>query len=247
MGQIDGKFAVVTGGGKGIGRAVVERFLKEGAAGVAILDYDEETAKKTQAELADARVMVVKCDVSSSEMVKSAFAAVYAQFGRIDILVNNAGLTRDAMIHKMTEQQWDTVLDADLKGTFLCTQQVVPAMKEQLYGKIVNIASVAAYGNIGQANYAAAKAGVMAFTAVTARELAAKNITANCISPGFINTDILKTIPPEVAEKNKNFIPMKRVGEPEELAKVVLFLSSDESSYVTGVNINANGGMRISY
>lgn len=247
MGQLTGKYTVVTGGGKGIGRAVVERFLKEDAAGVAILDYDEATAQATAAELADERVMVVKCDVSDSEMVASAFEAVYSKFGRIDVLVNNAGLTRDAMFHKMTEQQWDTVLGADLKGVWLCSKAVVDAMREQGYGKIVNISSVSGYGNAGQSNYAAAKAGIMGLTATMAKELGSKGITVNAIAPGCINTDIIKTIPPQQLEFIKKANPLRRMGEPEELANAVLFLSSDESSYVTGVILNVCGGARISF
>ncbi len=247
MGQLDGKYTVVTGGGKGIGRAVVERFLKEGAAGVAILDYDEDTAKQTQAELADDRVIVVKCDVANSEMVKSAFAAVYEKFGRIDVLINNAGLTRDSMVHKMSEDQWDLVINADLKGTFLCSQQVVEGMKAQNYGKIVNISSIAGYGNVGQANYSAAKAGVMGLTATMSKELGPKNITVNAITPGSINTDMIKTIPEEVSKRIQSLIPLRRNGEPEELASAVLFLASDESSYITGVVLNVNGGLRISF
>ncbi len=247
MGQLDGKYTVVTGGGKGIGRAVVERFLKEGAAGVAILDYDEATAQATAAELADKRVLVVKCDVSDEAAVEAAFKKVYEAFGRVDVLINNAGLTRDAMFHKMTTQQWDTVVNANLKGVYLCSKQVVPAMREQMYGKIVNISSTSAWGNIGQANYAATKAGIMGLTATMALELGPKNITVNAIAPGTIKTDILKTVPQHLQDKWVENIPLRRLGEPEELANAVLFLASDESSYVSGITMMVCGGRKISF
>jgi len=247
MGQLSGKYAVVTGGGKGIGRKIVERFLAEGAAGIAILDYDAEMANSTVTELADERVFAVRCDVSSVEMVEDAFHQVYGKFGRIDILINNAGLTRDAVLHKMTYEQWDTVLGANLKGAFLCMKQVIAQMREQNYGKIVNVSSTSAYGNIGQANYAASKAGMMGLTATAAKELGSKNITANVLVPGFVDTDIIKTVPEKVREQWIASIPLRRLGQPEELASAALFLASDESSFVTGSCLMCCGGGTVTY
>jgi NAD(P)-dependent dehydrogenase (short-subunit alcohol dehydrogenase family) len=241
MSDLSGKYAVVTGGGKGIGRKVAERFLKDNCAGIAILDYDKETAEKTAAELGN-RVLAIHCDVGSKEMVERAFKIVYEQFPRIDILINNAGLTRDAMLHKMSLEQWNTVITTDLTGVFLCMQQVVNGMKEQGYGKIVNVSSTSAYGNMGQSNYSAAKAGILGLTATAAKELARKNITVNAVAPGFIDTDIIKTVPPEILDQWKQSIPMQRLGRPEEIADVIAFLSSDQSSYVTGCCIPCCGG-----
>jgi 3-oxoacyl-[acyl-carrier protein] reductase len=246
MGDLSGKYAVVTGGGKGIGRKVVERFLNDNSAGIAILDYDKETAEKTSAELGN-RVLAIPCDVGSKEMVERAFKIVYEKFPRIDILVNNAGLTRDAMLHKMSLEQWNTVITADLTGVFLCIRQVVNGMKEQGYGKIVNVSSGSAYGNMGQSNYSAAKAGILGLTATAAKELGRKNITVNAVAPGFIDTDIIKTVPPEILEQWKQGIPMQRLGRPEEIADVIAFLSSDESSYVTGCCIHCCGGSIIEF
>lgn len=192
--QLENKYAVVTGGGKGIVRAIVERFLEENAAGVAIIDYDIETAGKTVEELNEDRVFAVKCDVSSVEQVEEAFAKALERMGRIDILINNAGLTRDKMMHNMTYEQWDTVLNANLKGAFICMKQVIPGMRERMYGKIVNISSTAAYGNAGQTNYSASKAGIMGLTCTAAKELGPKNITVNAVAPGYIATDILRTV-----------------------------------------------------
>lgn len=249
MGKLNGKYAVVTGGGKGIGRAVVERFVAEEAASIAILDYDIATAEATAKELGNdtCKVFAVKCDVSSPEAVESAFREVFGQFPQVDILINNAGLTRDAMLHKMTLEQWDTVMNANLKGIFLCMQQVMPGMREHQYGKIVNISSISAYGNIGQANYAASKAGILGLTATAAKELGPKNITVNAICPSAIYTDIVKTIPQKLLEAIPGNIPLKRWGQPSEVASVVLFLSCEDSSFVTGEMMQVGGGDRISF
>jgi 3-oxoacyl-[acyl-carrier protein] reductase len=246
MGDLSGKYAVVTGGAKGIGRKIAERFLKDNCAGIAIMDYDRETAEKTAADFGD-RVFAIHCDVGSKEMVEKAFKTAYEKFSRIDILVNNAGLTRDAMLHKMSLEQWNTVITADLSGVFVCMQQVVNAMREQGYGKIVNVSSVSAYGNAGQVNYSAAKAGILGLTATAAKELARKNITVNAITPGFIDTDIIKTVPPGILEQMIRDSPMQRLGRPEEVADVIAFLSGDESSFVTGCCIPCCGGALIAF
>lgn len=249
MGKLNGKYAVVTGGGKGIGRAVAERFVQEGAAGIAILDYDIATAEATAKELNTdvCKVVAFLCDVSSPEAVEAAFREVCARFPQVDILVNNAGLTRDAMLHKMTLEQWDTVMNANLKGIFLCMQQVMPGMRERQYGKIVNISSISAYGNIGQGNYAASKAGILGLTATAAKELGPKNITVNAICPSAIYTDIVKTIPQKLLDAIPGNIPLRRWGQPGEVASAVLFLSCDDSSFVTGEMLQVGGGDRISF
>lgn len=244
MFDFKGKYAVVTGAGKGIGAATAKRFLKDGAAGVALLDMDMETASRTAAELdpTGKRAVAVKCNVASLEDVEAAFKKVYATFGRVDILVNNAGIIRDSMFHKMSPEDFKLVLDVHLFGTMHCTKQVVDGMREQDYGKIVNLASISMHGNPGQANYAAAKAGIVGFTKTLARELGRKHITVNAIAPGYINTDIVKTVPKEVLEASKNYHPMQRFGEADEVASVIAFLSSDDSSYVNGDCITVSGG-----
>jgi 3-oxoacyl-[acyl-carrier protein] reductase len=249
MNELKGKYAVITGGAKGIGRSTVERFLEEGIAGVAVLDYDIETARKTIAELTGNGIdlFAIKCDVGSETMVVSSFKTVYERFPRIDILVNNAGLTRDAMLHKMSFEQWQTVINADLTGIFFCMRQVAPRMREQNYGKIVNVSSTSAFGNVGQTNYAAAKAGILGLTATAAKELGRKSITVNAVLPDFIETDMVKTVPLETLELWRQQSPMLRGGKPEEVANVIVFLSSDRSSYVSGCSITVGGGRTITF
>ena len=243
------KYAVITGGAKGIGRAVVERFLAEGVKGIAILDYDAETGKKTVAELdlEGEKLLFIQCDIGDLNDVEKSFEEVYRQFGKVDILVNNAGITRDSMLHKMTLEQWDAAINIDLTGVFYCMKQVIPHMRSQEYGKIVNISSTSAYGNVGQANYAAAKAGLLGLTATAAKELGRKNITVNAVAPGYIDTDILKTIPKEILAKYIETIPCQRLGKPSEVASVVTFLSSDDSSFVSGNCILCCGGSLIEF
>ena len=247
MGNLTGRFAVVTGAGKGIGRAIAQRFLEDNAAGVALFDMDIELVSATAKELdpTGERVMAVKCDVSDQENVNAAFAQVFERFGKVDILVNNAGITRDAMFHEMTVDQAKKVMDVHFFGTFYCCQAVIPGMREREYGKIVNISSTSAFGNIGQTNYSAAKAAIDGFTRTLALESARKNITVNSIAPGMVNTDILKTIPPQIMEQKIKSVPAQRVGEPSEIASVASFLASDDSSWVTGNCILACGGLRM--
>ena len=189
--------------------------------------------------------MAVKCDVSDQENVNAAFQQVFDRFGKVDILVNNAGITRDAMFHKMTVEQAKKVMDVHFYGTFYCCQAVIPGMREREYGKIVNISSTSAFGNIGQANYSAAKAAIDGFTRTLALESARKNITVNSIAPGMVNTDILKTIPENIMQQKINATPAQRLGEPSEIASVASFLASDDSSWVTGNCILACGGLKM--
>ena len=247
MGNLTGRFAVVTGAGKGIGRAIAERFLADNVAGVALLDMDEELVKATAKELdpTGEKAIGIKCDVSDQENVNAAFAQIVEKFGQVDILVNNAGITRDAMFHKMTVDQAKKVMDVHFFGTFYCCQAVIGGMREREYGKIVNISSTSAFGNIGQANYAAAKAAIDGFTRTLALESARKNITVNSIAPGMVNTDILKTIPAHLMEQKIQNTPAQRVADPSEIASVASFLASDDSSWVTGNTILACGGLKM--
>ncbi len=247
MGNLTGRFAVVTGAGKGIGRAIAERFLEDGVAGIALFDMDAELVAATAKELdpSGERAMAVCCNVADQENVNQAMQAVTEKFGRIDILVNNAGITRDAMFHKMTNAQAKLVLDVNFFGTFYCCQAVITGMREREYGKIINISSTSAFGNIGQTNYAASKAAIDGFTRTLALESARKNITVNSIAPGMIETDILKTIPEDIMKQKINSVPANRLGQPSEIASVASFLASDDSSWVTGNTILACGGLKM--
>lgn len=244
MASVQDKVAIVTGGARGIGKSIVTRFFRDGAK-VAILDYDFAAATQTANELDPSGEMLfpVGCDVSIKEEVDAAVAAIMQRFARIDILINNAGITQDAMFHKMTEEQWDRVLKVDLYSVFYLCKAVVPYMREQSYGKIVNITSTSAFGNIGQSNYSSAKAGMIGFSKTLARECGRKNITVNCIAPGWIDTDILKTIPEELMAKNILNIPLGRLGSPDEIASVAAFLSCDDSSFLTGQTLTVSGGI----
>ena len=244
MGKLAGKFAVVTGAGKGIGEAIVRRFMEDGAEKIAILEYDKALVEATVARLDPSgdRLLGIHCDVSNREQVQKSLETVMEKFGRIDILVNNAGITRDSMFHKMTDAAWDSVLDVNLGSMYNTCKFAVPLMRDQNYGKIVNISSTSAYGNIGQTNYAASKAAAIGFTKTLARECGAKGITANCIAPGCIMTDMFADVPENIQEKYKEAIPMRRFGDPDEIASVVSFLSCDDSSFLTGQVLIVSGG-----
>jgi len=247
MGKLTGRYAVVTGAGKGIGRAIAERFLEDDVAGIALFDMDAELVAATAKELdpTGEKAIAVACNVADQENVNQAIASVVEKFGRVDILVNNAGITRDAMFHKMTDAQAKMVMDVNFFGTFYCCQAVIAGMREREYGKIINISSTSAFGNIGQTNYAASKAAIDGFTRTLALESAKKNITVNSIAPGMIETDILKTIPADIMQQKINNVPAKRLGQPSEIASVASFLASDDSSWVTGNCILACGGLKM--
>jgi len=247
MGKLTGKFAVVTGAGRGIGRAIAQRFLEDDAAGVAILEMNEALAAAAAAEMdpTGEKVIAVQCDVSNWESVNEAFRQVYDKFGRVDILVNNAGITRDAMFHKMTVEQARMVMDVNFFGTFHCCQAVIGGMRAQGYGKIINISSVSASGNVGQANYSASKAAIDGFTRTLALESARKNITVNAIAPGLVYTDMLNSMPEEILKQKIASGPAQRLAETSELAAVASFLASDDSSWVNGNCIVASGGFKI--
>ncbi len=242
MKNLAGKYAIVTGAGKGIGASVVERFLEEEAAGVAILEWDLALAEKTAKELdpTGKKVIAIKCDVSNSDQVKAAVDTVVAAFGRIDILVNNAGITRDRIFHKMTDDEWHAVININLNGVYNLCKYVVPMMREQQSGSIVNLSSVSLQGNAGQANYASAKAGMIGLTKSLAKEFSTRNITVNVVAPGSISNADFKD-----ASKNIDLlshIPAGRQGRPEEIASLVAFLSAPEAGYITGSMITADGG-----
>lgn len=243
--ELTGKVALVTGSAQGIGRAIA-RLLAENGADVVISDINLEKAQETAKEIQaiGRRSLAIKANVADLSDVERMMETIIEQFGRIDILVNNAGITRDRLILRMTEEDWDAVLDVNLKGTFNCTKAAIRYMAKHKSGKIVNIASVSGeMGNPGQANYAASKAGVIGFTKTIAREYAARGINVNAVAPGFIQTAMTDAIPEKARESLIQMIPMERMGQPEDVAQAVLFLVSERSSYITGQVLNVNGGI----
>ena len=243
MKNLKGKYCVVTGAGKGIGAAIAKRFLEEEAAGVAILEWNGELAAQTAKELdpTGEKVIAVKCDVSNDEQVKAAVEAVTAKFGRIDVLVNNAGIIRDKIFHKMTDDDWYSVINVNLNGIYLMCKYIVPMMREQESGAIVNISSTSLMGNPGQANYSATKAALQGFTRTMAKELGRKNVRMNCVAPGHIDTDMMRAIGEDKIKAAIARLPMQRLGTPAELAAVVTFLCTDDASWVSGQTIVASG------
>jgi len=245
--RLKDKIAIVTGATGGIGQATARKFASEGAA-VVIADLDAVRVDEAVASLADtgARALGVRVDVTDRASVEAMVAATLDAFGRIDCLVNNAGITQDARLVKMTEEQFDRVIDVNLKGVFLCTQAVADTMIRQGAGVILTASSVVGlYGNFGQTNYAATKAGVIAFTKTWARELGPKGVRAVAVCPGFIRTPILASIPPAVMQKTVDKVPLGRLGEPEEIAGVYAFLASDEAAYINGAVIEVSGGIML--
>ena len=245
MAALDGKIAVVTGAARGIGQAIAAQLAAAGAD-VALCDLQTDWLAETAALVAAAgrRASCYAGDVSNAEAVQNTVAAVEREFGRIDILVNNAGVTKDNFLIRMTEQDWDQVLDINLKGTFLFTKAVCRPMMKQRSGAIVNVASIIGLiGNAGQCNYAASKAGVIALTKSTAKELAARGIRVNAVAPGFIKTKMTDRLSEDIRMKMLEAIPLGRFGEPADVAQVVLFLASDAAAYVTGQVLTVCGGM----
>ncbi|KOO51180.1 3-oxoacyl-ACP reductase FabG [Viridibacillus arvi] len=241
--RLEGKVAIVTGGANGIGYATVTRFLEEGAS-VVIADYAKEAGEEAVKMLDPERVLFIEVDVSDRESVKAMVQKTVDQFGRIDILINNAGITRDAMLTKMTETDFQEVLNVNLNGVFHCTQEVALHMVENQYGKIINTTSVSGvYGNVGQTNYAAAKAGIIGMTKSWAKELGRKGINVNAVAPGFTLTEMVKKMPKEIIEKMTATIPLQRMGKPEDIANAYLFLASEEASYVHGHVLHVDGAI----
>lgn len=241
-----GKYAAVTGGSRGIGRAVCLE-LARGGANVALCYAGNEAAAQEAASACAAfgvKALAFRCDVSDAGQVSRFTESVLGEFGRIDILVNNAGITRDGLLMSMKETDFDAVLSANLKGTFLCMKAVSRQMLKQRYGRIVNLSSVAGLrGNAGQANYAAGKAGVIGLTKSAAKELAGRNITVNAVAPGFIETDMTAALPEKVRESLLPSIPMGRTGAAEDAARAVAFLAGEGAGYITGQVLCVDGGM----
>ena len=244
--QLNGKIAIITGGSRGIGREIAIRLAKAGANIIVNYTNNFEAANEVvvEAEKLGVEAMSVKADVSKDEEVESLVKQVLKRFGSIDILVNNAGITRDGLIIRMTEKDFDDVININLKGAFNCTKHISRVMIKQRAGKIINISSVVGIiGNAGQSNYSAAKAGLIGFTKSIAKELAGRNINVNAVAPGFIETDMTSILNENIKEEMLSSIPLKKAGKPQYIADTVLFLSSSLSDYITGQVINVDGGM----
>ncbi len=244
--RLQDKVAIVTGGGQGIGQVTAETFAREGAK-VVVADMNEETVTSVVEGIkaAGGQAVGVKANVASAEDV-DAMVKTALEFGggRVDVLVNNAGITRDSQLYKMTEEQWDLVINVNLKGVWLCGKAVAGVMREQGSGSIINASSmVGLYGNFGQSNYVATKGGVIAMTKTWAIELGPKGVRANAVAPGFTRTPILDTVPQKVLDDIISKTPMRRIGEPQDIANCYLFLASDESSFITGQTIEVTGGL----
>ncbi|TAM36190.1 3-oxoacyl-[acyl-carrier-protein] reductase, partial [bacterium] len=237
--------ALITGGARGIGQAIAMAFAKEGAD-IAVADVNLETAQKTasEIELLGRKALALEMDVTSYEKVEEGINKILDKMGKVDILVNNAGITKDNLLLRMSQSEWDAVINVNLKGTFNCIKAVSRPMVKQRSGRIISIASIIGLmGNPGQANYAASKAGIIALTKTVAKELASRNINANAIAPGFIQTEMTAKLPEDIKKKMLEAIPLAKLGEPGDVANLCVFLASDESSYITGQTITIDGGM----
>ncbi len=244
--MLKGKCAVITGASRGIGKCIATKFAKEGANVVINYRNNEEEALKVKQELEDlgSQVLVVKADVSELEQAEKLIKEAKKEFGKVDILVNNAGITKDNLIIRMKEEDFDSVIKTNLKGAFNCLKEVTPIMLKQKYGKIVNMSSVVGVvGNPGQVNYCASKAGLIGMTKSLAKEIGSRNITVNAIAPGFIDTDMTKILSDDQKKKILSQIPLNKFGNVEDIANVALFLASENSNYITGQVIHVDGGM----
>ncbi|GAB6077256.1 3-oxoacyl-[acyl-carrier-protein] reductase [Desulfurobacterium crinifex] len=240
MEELKGKVVLVTGGTRGIGRAIAERFKDVGAV-VYITGTNEE---KTKAVAEEIGVNGVKMDVTDREEVKRVVSEILEKEGQIDVLINNAGITKDTLFMRMKDEDWDSVINTNLNGVYNVTRAVVPAMVKKRSGNIINISSVVGFtGNVGQVNYSATKSALIGFTKSLAKELGGRGIRVNCIAPGYITTDMTEKIPAKIKEELLKSIPLKREGEPKEIADVCLFLASNMASYITGTVIHVNGGL----
>ncbi len=243
--SVEGKVAIVTGSTRGIGRAIAEELARQGAR-VVISGRNAELANTVAEAIRQngGEAIAIPADVSQMSDAQKLIQETVKHWERVDILVNNAGITRDNLLLRMSEEEWDTVLQVNLKGAFNCTKSVTRQMMKQRYGRIINITSVVGLmGNAGQANYAASKAGLIGFTKSVARELASRNITCNAVAPGYIQTDMTDALDDAVKEALQQQIPLGRLGEPQDVARVVAFLCSDAAAYITGQVINVDGGM----
>ena len=243
--NFEDKTAVVTGSARGIGRVIAQSFATAGA-NVVISDIDQAACEKTASEIGGAAI-ACRADVTSADDIDQLFKTLTDKFKRIDIVVNNAGITRDGLMIRMDEKDWDTVLDINLKGAFLVTKSAARIMMKQRYGRIVNISSVVGLtGNAGQANYSASKAGLIALTKTSAKELGSRGVTVNAVAPGYIETEMTAALPEAAREFFLSKVVLGRPGTPEDVARAVLFLASDEAAYVTGQVLAIDGGMMIS-
>lgn len=250
MGRLEERVAFVTGAGRGIGAATALRMAEEGAR-VVLADIDTEGCQQVLAEIdrLGSQGLVVQCNVADKAMVEAAIAKAVENFGRLDILVNNAGVIRDNLLFRMSDDDWETVINVHLKGAFLCTRAAQTQMVKQRYGRIVSLSSTSALGNRGQTNYSTAKAGLQGLTRTLAIELGPFGITANAVAPGFIDTEMTRATarrqgldPQQVIDEASKRIPVRRVGQPRDIANVICFLASDEASYVNGQIIYVSGG-----
>ncbi len=243
--RLKDRVAFITGGAQGIGKEIALKLAAEGAD-IVVGDINLAKATQTQADIqANGRqALAVELDVTDSAKVSEAVNKILDKFGKVDILVNNAGITKDGLILRMGDAEWDAVISVNLKGTFNCTKAVSKVMIKQRYGRIINIASIIGIiGNIGQANYSASKAGIIALTKTTARELASRNVNVNAIAPGFIQTEMTAKLPEDLKQKMLGAIPLGRFGSPADVAAVCVFLASEEANYITGQTIITDGGM----
>lgn len=243
--RLKNQVAIITGGASGLGKETCLLFAEEGAT-VVIADVNEQQGQELvqQIEQKGGKSLFVHIDVGDNQSAEQMAKLVHQNFGKIDILINNAGITRDSMLAKMTKEQWDQVIRINLSGVFHCTHSVVPYMREEGYGRIISTSSiVGVHGNIGQTNYAAAKAGIIAMTKTWAKELGPKGITANAVAPGFIRTPMTSQVPDKVLQMVQEKVPLKRLGEPRDIANAYLYLASPESSYVNGCVLAVDGGL----
>jgi 3-oxoacyl-[acyl-carrier protein] reductase len=243
--RLAGKVALVTGGGRGIGREIALTLAGEGAD-IVIWDVNPQDAQNTCKEIESSgrKTLADQVDVTNFDSVEAGINKILDKYNKIDILVNNAGITKDNLLLRMSQQEWDAVINVNLKGTFNCTKAVFRPMSKQRSGRIINIASIIGIiGNYGQANYAASKAGIIALTKSTAREIASRSVTVNAIAPGFIQTEMTAKLPEDVKAKMMEAIPMAKLGSPKDVANACLFLASNEADYITGQTIVVDGGM----
>jgi 3-oxoacyl-[acyl-carrier protein] reductase len=246
--RLKDKVALITGGARGIGQAIAMTFAREGAD-IVVADVNLEIAQKTASEIEGLgrKVLALEMDVTNYELVEAGINKILDKMGKVDILVNNAGITKDNLVLRMSQAEWDAVINVNLKGTFNCIKAVSRPMVKQRSGRIISIASIIGLiGNPGQANYAASKAGIIALTKTIAKELASRNINANAVAPGFIQTEMTAKLPEEIKKKMLEAIPLAKLGTPQDVANLCLFLASDESSYITGQTITIDGGMVMS-
>ncbi|MFA6358112.1 MAG: 3-oxoacyl-[acyl-carrier-protein] reductase [Candidatus Omnitrophota bacterium] len=243
--RLKDKVALITGGARGIGQAIAMTFAREGAD-IVVADVNLEIAQKTASEIESLgrKALALEMDVTNYEKVEEGLNKILDKMGKVDILVNNAGITKDNLLLRMSQSDWDAVINVNLKGTFNCIKAVTRPMIKQRSGRIISIASIIGLmGNPGQANYAASKAGIIALTKTIAKELASRNINANAVAPGFIQTEMTAKLPEDIKKKMLEAIPLGKLGTPDDVANICLFLASEESSYVTGQVITVDGGM----